>query len=90
MLARSNEYPSIPEIDFNKYAADCNMIDENLTFTLLQIAFKAVNVEFGDEEQAGNDDRNLCRFELIEIMVRLGKVKFLETHKVGSISEAFR
>jgi hypothetical protein len=56
----------------------------------MQIAFKATNVELGDEEQEGNDDRNLCRFEFIEMLIRLGKQKYLDPGIVSTIGQAFQ
>ena len=44
----------------------------------------------GQEEQEGNDERALCRFEFFEMMVRMGRYKYLESGKASNYSEALR
>lgn len=39
-------------------------------------AFVAVNYEEVDLDN--NDDNSLCRYELLEIIVRLAKIKYME------------
>lgn len=90
MLADSSEYPSISEPDYQKFCQHADVFDDSLKFVDLQIAFVATNVELGEEDQEGNDDRNLCRFEFIEILIRIARYKFLDSGKVTSFSEAFR
>jgi len=51
----------------------------------LDIAFAATNYE--EDEQDGNDDRALIRFEFAEILVRMVKSKYIETKKLTSYSE---
>ena len=89
LIAKSDEYPSVTEPDFVEFCTKNNILDEFLTFVNLQIAFVATNVELG-EDQEGNDDRNLCRFELFEILIRMGRYKFLDSGKVTTYAEAFR
>ena len=48
----------------------------------------ATNYEETDLQN--NDDNSLCRFELMEIIVRLGKIKYLEKEKCLSIADATR
>ena len=54
----------------------------------MDIAFAAVNFE--EEEQDGNDDRALIRFEFSEILVRMVKPKYLDTKKCSSYSEGLQ
>mmetsp|Transcript_32354 Transcript_32354/g.42815 ORF Transcript_32354/g.42815 Transcript_32354/m.42815 type:complete len:151 (+) Transcript_32354:345-797(+) len=48
--------------------------------------FIATNVELEDQE--GNDDRSLCRFEFYEIITRMAKTKYLESGAETRISVA--
>jgi len=55
----------------------------------IDMYFIATNVELEDQE--GNDDLSLCRFEFFEILVRIARGKFLEVKKpkLANIVEAF-
>ena len=48
----------------------------------------ATNVELGGDQE-GNDDRNLCRFELFEILIRMARYKFIDSQKCTTYAEAF-
>jgi hypothetical protein len=60
----------------------------------VDIAFVASNYNSSNAElisqQEKKDEHCLCRYEFIEILIRLGIKKFLESEKVISYSEAFR
>ena len=59
-----------------------------LTPRVMDIAFAATNYE--EEEQEGNDDRALIRFEFFEILIRMVQTKYIETKKISSLSEGLR
>ena len=42
-------------------------------------AFRASNAEIID--QVGNDDKQLCRFEFFEVLIRIAKGKYLDNKK---------
>ncbi len=48
--------------------------------------FIATNLE--EEEQEGNDDRSLCRFEFFEIIVRMAWQKYCDNLGVPSLKTA--
>ena len=54
----------------------------------MDIAFAATNFE--EEDQEGNDDRALIRFEFFEILIRMVQTKYIETKKISSLSEGLR
>ena len=63
------------------------MIDgETLTFTETDSAFIATN--FDPNKFAANNERMLVRYEFIEVIARLARVKFLEKNICDSISSA--
>jgi len=49
-------------------------------------AFVATNYEEVDLDN--NDDNSLCRYELLEIVVRLAKMKFLDKGRCETFAEA--
>lgn len=56
-----------------------------MTPRVLDIAFTASNYE--EEEQDGNDDRALVRFEFFEILIRMVRTKYYDTKKTATIAE---
>jgi len=57
-----------------------------LTPGIVDTYFKATNFEEVDMET--NDDNALCRFEFMEIMIRLAKGKYVDSGKEPSLSKA--
>ena len=49
--------------------------------------FIATNVELEDQE--GNDDRSLCRFEFYEIITRMAKQKYFDKKIEKTVAAAF-
>jgi hypothetical protein len=47
-----------------------------------------IATNFEEEEQEGNDDRSLCRFEFFEIIVRMARQKYCENLGVPSMKTA--
>ena len=60
------------------------IIDKNITASILDIYFAATNFE--EDDQEGNDDLALIRFEFFEILVRIVRGKYVETKKMKSLS----
>lgn len=86
--AAKGNFPTLSPFDFNHFARLANLPDKKLTMAVIDMYFVATNVEIG-EEQEGNDDRSLCRFEFWEMLIRIAKGKFLETKKETNIVSAF-
>ena len=53
---------------------------------ILDTYFKATNFE--EEDQDGNDDNALVRFEFLEIIVRIAQCKFIEYGTMTDLAEA--
>ncbi len=47
-----------------------------------------IATNFEEEEQKGNDDRSLCRFEFFEIIVRIARQKYCDNLGVPSMKTA--
>ena len=84
-MAKGGSPPDIGQLEFHQFCQDAGIFDSHFTPRVLDIAFAAVNFE--EEEQDGNDDRALIRFEFSEILVRIVKTKYLDTKKCDSYSE---
>ena len=62
------------------------MIDEDLTTQDVDRTFVAANYEEVDLDQ--NDDNSLCRYELLEMVARMAKVKYQDKGHCSTVSEA--
>ena len=82
-------FPSISWIDFTNL---CSMwkIPDSKTCTMQTIdrIFIVTNVELMGQEQEDNPDRDLCRYEFFEIIVRMGGAKFKDSKEVDTWDEA--
>jgi len=64
-------------IDFANLCTSMNMLDKNVSSSTLDRLFIATNVELVEQED--NPDRDLCRFEFYEIIVRMGGAKYKDS-----------
>jgi hypothetical protein len=76
--AATSSFPTISMLDFSTLCAACQMIDKNLSLATLDRLFIATNVEL--VEMDDNPDKELCRFEMIEILVRIAGAKYKESN----------
>mmetsp|Transcript_1708 Transcript_1708/g.3644 ORF Transcript_1708/g.3644 Transcript_1708/m.3644 type:complete len:893 (+) Transcript_1708:276-2954(+) len=73
--AASSNYPSIGWLDFSDFCVQCQMLDKkHLNTAAIDRIFIAVNVELIEMED--NPDRDLCRYEFFEILVRMALCKY--------------
>ena len=61
-------------LDFSDFCVECNMLDKNLNISTLDRQFIATNVELVAMDE--NPDKELCRFEMLEILVRIAGAKY--------------
>ena len=54
---------------------------------MIGVYFGATNYELTDLDQ--NDDKELCRFEFMEILIRIAKGKYIDFGSMTSLSQAF-
>mmetsp|Transcript_33982 Transcript_33982/g.33126 ORF Transcript_33982/g.33126 Transcript_33982/m.33126 type:complete len:307 (+) Transcript_33982:58-978(+) len=87
-LACRSIYPCISWIDFTNYCEICKIPDKSVVLATIDRLFIATNVEL--EAMDDNPDKALCRYEYLEILVRIANAKFRETGVVGTHSEAFQ
>jgi len=72
-------YPSISWIDFTTYCQQKNIIDKQITLSVIDRLFIAVNVDIEASSQGQNNDRTLCRYEFFEILIRIAGAKYKDT-----------
>lgn len=71
----SSSYPNIGWLDFSNFCDRCQILDSKyLNRSALDRAFIAVNVDFDDLDD--NPAQELCRYEFLEIIVRLAICKY--------------
>jgi hypothetical protein len=86
-LASKSNFPSVTNLDFTTFCDTCKMIDGK-TFNLADIdrLFIATNVEIVANDE--NPDKELCRFEFFEILLRIGDFKYRQKGVCNTYSEA--
>jgi hypothetical protein len=88
LISTSKSYPDIEWLMFSDQCKKWKLIDNHLTFSEIDNAFISVN--YDGEQLDNNDNRALCRYEFLEIVVRLAIVKFFICKKKPTIVEALR
>ncbi len=83
-----SDYPSIAWLDFSKLCQSLQVVDRALSLTAIDQAFVAVNVEL--ESLDNNPDRDLCRYEFYEILVRMARTKYVDSKREPSLARATR
>jgi hypothetical protein len=61
-------------------------MESNLSMTEIDQIFVATN--YDEDDNSENDEGSLCRYEFLEIIVRIAKVKFYDKKIHPSISQA--
>lgn len=81
-----SNYPSVGMVDFTNLCVHWDVVcKKDLSISDIDRLFVAVNFEEVDgqqEELEDNPDKELCRYEFFEILVRMAKLKF-ENRKAG-------
>jgi hypothetical protein len=83
--AALSAFPTITMIDFSNMCNASQMLDKNVTLSTLDRLFIATNVEL--VEMDDNPDNSLCRFEMVEILVRIVGAKYKEVGLAKTYSE---
>lgn len=78
--------PDIGKREFGLFCQTAKIYDNNITSGIVDTYFKAANFEEIDQDQ--NDDNSLCRFEFLEMCVRIAKGKYIDFGNYTSLSEA--
>ena len=76
-MASKSNFPSVTLLDFTNFADQCKIFDKYVNLSTIDRLFIATNVEIIANDE--NPDKELCRFELFEILLRLANVKYRES-----------
>ena len=85
-IATPKNYPVIGWLDYVNTCNQWGIVGEGLTGADIDRTFIATNFEEVDLEN--NDDKSLCRYEFLEIISRLGKIKYFDTGVCPDIPKA--
>ena len=85
-LACNPSYPSVDWKAFLQFVDQCGFIDEHATMHEIDRAFVATNIEL--EKLDDNPDRELCRYEFLELVCRIGIIKYFDSKILGTYSAA--
>jgi len=84
-----SSYPHITWNDFTLYCQQKAILCKEISLSVLDRLFIAVNVDLeGGGEDEGNPDRELCRSEFLEIIVRIASAKYKDTGRVKFLVDA--
>jgi hypothetical protein len=73
-------------MDFSIFSEICKFLDKNVVLATIDRLFIAANVEIIANDE--NPDKELCRFEFFEILLRIAVAKYKDTSICASPSEA--
>lgn len=85
-IANIATYPVIGMVDYGKQCNCWGIIDKDLTMQDVDRSFIATNFEEVDLDN--NDDKSLCRYEYLEILVRLAKIKYFDRGAEPTVAKA--
>jgi hypothetical protein len=89
MLISGELFPNIGWFEFENFCHDSKMVDKYLSVRQIDQAFIAVNFDDNELEEEDNASRELCRYEFMEILVRIADVKYRQTKQLRTFAEAF-
>ena len=73
-------------LQFSHFCKEAEMYDKDCKISDIDRFFVTVNYEVVDLPE--NPDRTLCRYEFIEILVRIANFKFKEVEKADNLKDA--
>ena len=88
--AANSTFPACSLLEFTKFSKKCEFADKNMSMAQIEREFIATNFEISKSDQAENPDRQLIRFEFIELLVRIANIKIMQKRKGITIAEAFK
>lgn len=85
-------YPAISWNDFTTYCQQKEITNKDVTLSVLDRLFITVNATVGGKDEhsttGGNATRELCRYEFIEILVRIAGAKYKDTGITSFLCES--
>jgi hypothetical protein len=89
LISSDISYPNVGWLAFGKFATSIGLLDKNLQIKDIDRLFIVVNYEV-DSHMDDNPDKELCRYEFLELLVRMAELKYMKTkpQKAKHYSEA--
>ena len=92
-ISISKSYPTLGWLIFMDFCNEISVLDDKVKILQLHRAFTAVNMENDAPEdeniEEDNSAQELCRYEFIEILIRLAVLKYYNTRICQSYLEAW-
>ena len=82
-----HKFPVMCQVGFARFCKEFGICDSHVQIHDIDRLFIGTNVEI--EDQPGNPDRGLCRFEFFEVLIRIASLKYLETGQSRTLVSAF-
>ncbi|CDW72567.1 UNKNOWN [Stylonychia lemnae] len=86
-LILTSEYPIITWNDFTIFCNKCKVVDKICNLSIIDTIYIATNVSLNNNQ---NSDRDLSRFEFLEILLRLANEKYKKTGVFNSYAPALQ
>ena len=77
LMSKDTTYPNVGWLNFGKFCDTVKFLDKACKQSDIDRLFIAVNFEV-DDNMEDNPDKELCRYEFLEILVRIADVKYLK------------
>jgi len=93
-IASRSKYPNIGWLDFTSFFKKKKILEGCCTLSDLDRFFIAVNIDIEkdaiEEKDEANPERELCRHEFVEILVRIANRKYRESKRVKTYANALK
>eukprot|EP00347_Sterkiella_histriomuscorum_P011119 403373687 len=86
-LILNSEYPIITWNDFTIFCNKCKVVDKNISLSIIDTIYIATNVSLNNNQNA---DRDLSRYEFLEILLRLANEKYKKSGQVTTYTQALQ
>ena len=83
----NSEYPIISWNDFTIFCNKCKLVDKFCNLAIIDTIYIATNVTLNN---VSNANRDLCRYEFSEILLRVANEKYKKTGIVSTYTDALQ
>ena len=87
-LASSSNFPCVTLNAFTSYSKRAKFQDKNVNQGMLDTLFIAVNVDLEGPDEGGADNREMIRYEFIELLIRVAKAKYFKPMICPNMAES--
>ena len=84
IVASEDQFPHVGWIEFGSFIRKCDLLDDHLRSEIVDLNFSLVKAG----APQGASTQQLFRFEFLEMLIRLSRVKYIESKTVDTFHEA--